>query len=125
MIAQRDRERGEAAEGMTDQMHAAAGPADDGFQNLVRDRNIAGGAALGGRSISEQARGHATKLVVPAGDHRTPSGAGAAGPRDQYDGRTGPMLVVVDPSALLFDHLEIPFDQADLRQGRSIDTRRL
>ena len=40
---------------------------------LIGDRRITGGAPLGGPAISEQARGHATKLAIPCGDHRSRS----------------------------------------------------
>ena len=58
-------------------MHAATGPANDRLQDLgfLRNVGIAGGAALGGSAISEQARSHAAKLAIPSamtGRHAAP-----------------------------------------------------
>src|SRR5271169_1234763 len=98
---------------MADQMHATTGLANDRFQNfgLVRNVRIAGGAALDGSAVSEEARGHAAKLATPSSNHGSPCGAGAARSRRQHNGRTGPALAVIDAPTRYLDHLLNPYSQ--------------
>ena len=120
---------------MTNQMHAAIGLANDRFQylGLVRNLGIASRAPLDSSTVSEEARGHTAKLAIPTGNHGSPRGAGAARSRHQYNGRTGPALTVIDAPTRVLDHRQILnrdwglqlVDQADLRQGTSMDTRSL
>jgi hypothetical protein len=106
LVAERHRQRHQAAEGMTDEMRAAARPANDRFQyfGLVRNGRIAGGAALGGSPVAEEARRHVAKPAVQGGNHGLPRGAGAARSRDQHNGRTAPALFVIDAATRVLDH---------------------
>ena len=125
-VAQRHRERHQAAEGMADQMNRAAGPGDHGLHRLgkARDRRILRATAFGGPAITGQACGDASKPVLPCGDHGPPGSTCAARARHQHDGRTASALVILDAADVLLDHDGTP-GHADLRQGSSIDTRSL
>jgi hypothetical protein len=95
---------------MTDEMRAASSPANDGLQyfGLVRNGGIAGGAALDGAPVPEEARRHVAKPAVQGANHGSPRGAGAARSRHQHNGRTSPALFVVDATTRVLDHLVNP-----------------
>ena len=78
--AQRDGDRGQATEGVADQMHRAARAADHRFKRLrlVGDVGIGNAAAFLRAAISEQARGDDAISVLPLRHYGPPCGAGAA-----------------------------------------------
>ncbi len=78
--SQRDRERGQSAKGMADQMRRAARAPDHRFKRLRLVGNIGVGntAAFLRAAISKQARGDGTVFVFPLRRHGPPGGAGAA-----------------------------------------------
>src|SRR5262249_27571898 len=104
-VAARHGQRHQTAEGMTDKMRAASRPANDRLQHfgLVRNGGIAGGAALDGAPIAEEARRHVAKPAVQGANHGSPRGARAARSRHQHNGRTSPPLFVVDPTTRVLD----------------------
>ena len=105
-IAQRDCERHESAEGMTDEMDRTACRAHDRLHHvgLVPDGRIGRSAALRGAAVPERARRHAAKSALPGGDQRTPGCSSAARARHEHYCRAVSAHVIVDTPACVFDH---------------------
>ena len=91
---------------MTDQVDRTSGLADDRLDRFgfVRYGGVMDGAALGSAALTEQARGHAAKAVVPGAEHRPPRRAGRARAGHEHDRRTAAAFVIVDASMRIFDH---------------------
>ena len=109
-LAERDGERGRAAEGMADEMHRRRRAPDDGLEDLGLAGNIGipQGTAFGCPAIAEQACRHRAKAAAQLGEDGPPRRAGAAGARHEHDGRRaavpGPVLGIVDVAAIVLDH---------------------
>jgi hypothetical protein len=91
---------------MTDEMDGATGFSNDRLQraHFVGNARVANTAALGTSTISEQARRHAAKLVIPGADHGAPRGAGTARPRHKYYRGADATLFIIDVAACFCDH---------------------
>ena len=106
-VAQRDGERHEAAERMADQMHRPAGlarPPPRRCRPRARSRDLLRCAARPFRRSPSRLVVTRAEAALPGGDHRPPGGAGAARSRHQHHSRAIAALVVVDPTACVFDH---------------------
>src|ERR1043166_416617 len=96
---------------MADKMHRIGRAADHCFKDrgLMRNIGIEIRAAFGRSAVSEQARRHAAKAVLPLRDDGPPGYAGAAGSRHKYDRRTLSAFVIVYASVFILDHVVLTF----------------
>src|SRR3981081_3810179 len=91
-------------------MDTGTGSPNDGLKGFgfSKNRNIGRGPAFGCSAISEQARCYGPKLVIPAGNHRSPGGPGAARSRHEHDSRAGAILIVINAALRFFNHGVVP-----------------
>src|SRR5215469_10342032 len=91
-------------------MNPAARLSNDRLQHtgFVGNGGIAGRTPFAGPAIPKQARGYATKPVVPGANDRLPCCAGTARSGHEHNGRPGPAFIVIDVSLRFLDHAKSP-----------------
>src|SRR5262245_54815123 len=94
---------------MPDEVHGTAGPADHGLDDLRLpvDRDAGWRPALPRASIPRQARGHCPETTAQRRDYAAPARPGRPGPGHEHDRRPRSLLVVLDMSMPVPQHLHL------------------